>query len=165
MATKVIMPALGMAQETGKLISWLKKDGDTVTKGEPIMEIETDKAVVEYDAAASGVLGGIRVAAGDEVPVGEVVAWILDPGEAVPEQPETGPAAVPAAEKHAPPPQNPVMDVSPVARNIAREHNVDLKQLKTNGSRIRKANRGLPFCSTNTGVGSPRTSATLGFNP
>ena len=144
MATKVIMPALGMAQETGKLISWLKKEGDTVTQGEAIMEIETDKAVVEYDAAASGVLRGVQAEPGDEVPVGEVIAWILEPGEALPEQPKAV-AKPPAAAQQ---PASPVVqqpeaaapvDISPVALNIAREYHVDLSQLKANGRRIQKA--------------------------
>ena len=50
------MPALGVAQQTGTLLKWLKTDGQTVTKGEPLMEIETDKATVEIEAAASGIL-------------------------------------------------------------------------------------------------------------
>ena len=58
MPTDVIMPALGMAQETGKLLRWLKADGDTVVKGEPLMEVETDKVTVEVEAQADGVLTG-----------------------------------------------------------------------------------------------------------
>ena len=64
------MPALEMAQETGKIISWLKKEGDAITKGEPILEVETDKAVVEIEAMADGVLAGIKSQEGDVVPVG-----------------------------------------------------------------------------------------------
>src|SRR5437879_4006014 len=56
MATNVIMPALEMAQETGKVVQWLKRPGDTVQKGEPLVEIETDKVTVEIEAPASGVL-------------------------------------------------------------------------------------------------------------
>ena len=56
MPTDVIMPALGMAQETGKLVGWLKSAGDAVTKGEPLVEIETDKITVELEALASGTL-------------------------------------------------------------------------------------------------------------
>ena len=54
MATNVIMPALGVAQQTGTLLKWLKAEGQSVTKGEPLMEIETDKATVEIEAAAFG---------------------------------------------------------------------------------------------------------------
>jgi pyruvate dehydrogenase E2 component (dihydrolipoamide acetyltransferase) len=80
------MPALGVAQQTGKLLKWLKTDGQTVTKGEPLMEIETDKATVEIEAAASGILARVSAQAGDEVPVGQTIALILTLGEAPPAQ-------------------------------------------------------------------------------
>jgi pyruvate dehydrogenase E2 component (dihydrolipoamide acetyltransferase) len=81
MATNVIMPALGVAQQTGTLLKWLKAEGQSVTKGEPLMEIETDKATVEIEAAASGILARVAAKAGDEVPVGQTIALILAPGE------------------------------------------------------------------------------------
>src|SRR5580704_8303418 len=84
MAISVVMPALEMAQETGKLISWLKKEGDRVTKGDPLLEIETDKAVMEIEAQADGILAGIKASPGQEIPVGQTIAWIVAPGEAVP---------------------------------------------------------------------------------
>ena len=59
MAISVVMPALEMAQENGKLLAWRKKEGDSVTKGEPLLEIETDKAVVEVEAPGDGILAGI----------------------------------------------------------------------------------------------------------
>ena len=62
MPTNVIMPALGVAQEKGTLINWLKAEGQTVNKGEPLMEVETDKATVEIEAAASGVLMNVTAA-------------------------------------------------------------------------------------------------------
>src|SRR5689334_5721889 len=84
MAISVVMPALEMAQETGKLISWLKKEGESVAKGEPLLEIETDKAVMEIESPGDGVLAGIKVQAGIVVPVGQTIAWIVRPGEVVP---------------------------------------------------------------------------------
>ena len=84
MAISVVMPALEMAQETGKLISWLKKEGDPVAKGEPLLEIETDKAVMEIESPGDGVLAGVKVQAGTEVPVGRTIAWIVSPGEIPP---------------------------------------------------------------------------------
>jgi pyruvate/2-oxoglutarate dehydrogenase complex dihydrolipoamide acyltransferase (E2) component len=72
-AKDVIMPALGMAQETGTLIQWLKSAGESVTKGEPLMEIETDKATVEIEAPASGILGSVTAQAGDVIP-----GWAAD---------------------------------------------------------------------------------------
>src|SRR5262249_25909297 len=90
MPISVVMPALEMAQETGKLIAWRKKEGDPVSKGEPLLEIETDKAVMEIESPAEGVLGGVKAEAGTEIPVGQTIAWILHPGESVPsDQPTT----------------------------------------------------------------------------
>jgi pyruvate dehydrogenase E2 component (dihydrolipoamide acetyltransferase) len=82
--TDVIMPALGMAQETGTLLQWLRSEGETIAKGEPLMEIETDKVTVEIEAPASGVLRSVRATPGDEIPVGEVIAVILAEGESAP---------------------------------------------------------------------------------
>jgi pyruvate dehydrogenase E2 component (dihydrolipoamide acetyltransferase) len=84
MAISVVMPALEMAQETGKLISWLKKEGDSVAKGEALLEIETDKAVMEIESPGDGVLAGVKVQPGAEVPVGRTIAWIVRPGEVPP---------------------------------------------------------------------------------
>ena len=81
MPTNVIMPALELAQETGKVLRWLKSPGDTVRKGESIVEIETDKVTVEIEAPASGVLQDVTARAGDVVPVGKTIALILAPGE------------------------------------------------------------------------------------
>jgi pyruvate dehydrogenase E2 component (dihydrolipoamide acetyltransferase) len=81
MATDVIMPALGVAQEKGILLNWRKGEGQSVTKGEPLMEIETDKATVEIEAPASGILTNVTASVGDEVPVGNRIAVILAPGE------------------------------------------------------------------------------------
>src|SRR3989304_5143148 len=87
MATSVIMPALEMTQESGRLVMWLKREGESVTKGEPLMEIETDKVTVEIEAPDSGILGGVLIKENDEVPVGQTIAWILAPGEKVPPTP------------------------------------------------------------------------------
>src|SRR6201987_5365937 len=86
MPISVVMPALEMAQETGKLIAWLKKEGDRVSKGEPLLEIETDKAIMEIESPGEGVLGGVKAEAGAEIPVGQTIAWILRPGESVPSE-------------------------------------------------------------------------------
>src|SRR6202453_5498630 len=84
MAISVIMPALEMAQETGKVIAWLKKEGESVAKGEPLLEVETDKAVMEIESPGDGLLAGVKVQAGAEVPVGQTIAWIVSPGELPP---------------------------------------------------------------------------------
>ncbi len=148
MATGVIMPALEMAQETGVLVSWLKHDGETVVKGEPLMEIETDKVTLEIEAPASGTLGGVLAKEGDVVPVGQTIAWILAPGEQAPKSApavrQSGrasspvPAPVSATAQHASEPEH-SPDASPVARKMAQEHGVDLAKLRSNGKRIEKA--------------------------
>ena len=81
MATEIVMPALGVAQETGRVVQWMVAEGETVTAGDPLLEIETDKVTVSIDAPASGVLSAVRVDEGDEMPVGRVIAFILAPGE------------------------------------------------------------------------------------
>ncbi|MDP2121976.1 MAG: biotin/lipoyl-containing protein [Hoeflea sp.] len=78
----VIMPALGMAQDTGLIVSWLKKPGDAVKTGDALMEVETDKAVMEVEAMADGFLAAVSAEAGDHVPVGQVVAVIADTADA-----------------------------------------------------------------------------------
>ncbi|MBI2200722.1 MAG: hypothetical protein HYU43_02150 [Armatimonadetes bacterium] len=90
MATDVVMPALGMAQDTGKLLRWLVAEGEAVKEGQPLMEIETDKMTLEMEAPASGILAGIRASPGQEVPVGQVIAFILDPGESLRDSEPTG---------------------------------------------------------------------------
>src|SRR3984885_1799509 len=94
MAISVVMPALELTQETGKLVSWRKKKGDADVKGEALLEVETDKAVVEVEALANGFLAGVKAQEGDVIPVGHTIAWIVEQGEAPPEnQSPTGGAA------------------------------------------------------------------------
>jgi len=144
------MPALEMAQETGKLVSWKKKEGDSVKKGELLLEVETDKAVVEIEAAGDGVLGGVTAHAGAVVPVGQTIAWLLKPGERPPTQTapvqtgRTGAAALqmPAVESAsiAGPQGDPLavaaafnIRISPKARRLAKEHRVDITKIKGSG--------------------------------
>ena len=72
------MPKLGYDMETGKVSGWVKHVGDTIARGDVIAEIETDKSTVEMEATASGILAEIVHEAGEEVPVGEPIAWIED---------------------------------------------------------------------------------------
>jgi pyruvate dehydrogenase E2 component (dihydrolipoamide acetyltransferase) len=144
MPVSVVMPALEMAQETGKLVSWKKKEGEQVTKGEMLLEVETDKAVVEIEAAGDGVLSGVTAKVGDVVPVGQTIAWLLKPGESVPAgggQQQSGrkmDGASVAAAAAAPAAPEPVpvggAKISPKARRLAREHGVDITKLRGSGS-------------------------------
>ena len=89
MAISVVMPALELTQETGKLVSWCKKEGEAVAKGETLMEVETDKAVVEVEAQADGFLAGVNAKDGEVIAVGTTIAWIVAKGEAPPQSEST----------------------------------------------------------------------------
>ena len=84
MPKEVIMPALGMAQDEGILLRWLKKEGEMVQAGEPLMEVATDKVDVQVEAPASGVLTAVTAQEGDEIPVGQVIGLIAAEGEELP---------------------------------------------------------------------------------
>jgi pyruvate dehydrogenase E2 component (dihydrolipoamide acetyltransferase) len=144
MAISVVMPALEMAQETGKLVSWKKKAGDQVKRGEMLLEVETDKAVVEIEAGGDGILGGITAKEGDVVPVGQTIAWLLKPGEQPPSnvavaqtgrKMDSAPAAAETAAVAAAPEPASVAGarISPKARRLAREHGVDIAKLRGSG--------------------------------
>ena len=142
MAVSVVMPALEMAQETGKLLSWRKQEGDTVTKGEPLLEIETDKAVVEIEAPGDGVLSAVSAREGAVVPVGAIIAWLVKPGEPAPSsappartgrQSDAGLSAIrtsgdPVAGQGAP-----EIRISPKARRLATERGIDPATIKGSG--------------------------------
>jgi pyruvate dehydrogenase E2 component (dihydrolipoamide acetyltransferase) len=144
MATNVIMPALEMAQETGKVVHWLKRAGDSVQKGEPLVEIETDKVTVEIEAPASGVLRNVSALEGDVVPVGQTIALILAPSEAA-VAPAAATGAVPAVPAAGAVGGGPAgasagaVKASPLARKIAEQHGVELARIKTASGRIEKA--------------------------
>jgi pyruvate dehydrogenase E2 component (dihydrolipoamide acetyltransferase) len=141
MAVSVVMPALEMAQETGKLVSWLKQEGERVRKGEMLLEVETDKAVVEVEAAADGILAGVAARPGDVVQVGHTIAWLVQPGEslpaatAVPDAPAGVRARTAAAAAAAPPVSAPSRGarISPKARRLAQEKGIDLTTLTGSG--------------------------------
>jgi pyruvate dehydrogenase E2 component (dihydrolipoamide acetyltransferase) len=143
MAISVVMPALEMAQETGKLLAWRKKEGEVVTKGEPLLEIETDKAVVEIEAPSDGILAGIKSHEGAVVPVGETIAWIVAPGEQPPassaiatptgrtkQEPAKAAAAAPSAAVATAPAS---ILISPKARRLAKEQGIDIAGLRGSG--------------------------------
>jgi pyruvate dehydrogenase E2 component (dihydrolipoamide acetyltransferase) len=161
-ASEVKLPRLGQGMEAGTIVKWLKSEGDTVEKGEPLYELDTDKVTQEVEAEASGVLLRIAVAEG-EVPVGETIAFIGEEGEQTPEpsgngasaarevdddpQEEGSPAPAreaerergrDAAEQIAEARQRPAQDggrvkASPLARRIARERGIELSSLTGTG--------------------------------
>jgi len=80
MATEVFIPKMTDFMEEGTIVSWLVAEGDRVEEGQPILELETDKAVAELDAPAGGYLKGIRpgAIAGAAIPVGQTIAYVVD---------------------------------------------------------------------------------------
>jgi pyruvate dehydrogenase E2 component (dihydrolipoamide acetyltransferase) len=144
-ATEVVMPKLGADMQEGKIVRWLKKEGDRVKKGEIIAEVETDKADIEMEAYASGVVRKILASEGQVAPVGTVIAVIAEEGEDVSgvlagKAPVAAPAptrpAAPRAEAPAPAePRAPAERVkaSPLARRLARERGVDVRLLRGSG--------------------------------
>ena len=91
MAEKIIMPKTGMAMEEGTILEWLVKEGDTVSIGDPVAEIETDKATMELESDYSGQILKIMHPEGTVVPVIEVIAYIGQPGEILPEAESVAP--------------------------------------------------------------------------
>jgi pyruvate dehydrogenase E2 component (dihydrolipoamide acetyltransferase) len=145
MAVSVVMPALEMAQESGKVISWRKREGEKVSKGEPLLEVETDKAVVEVESPGDGILSAISAREGAVIPVGQTIAWLLAPGEAAPvvtapaqtgrrqDSAIPGPSVASAAGGSTSAPASTEVRMSPKARRLAKEHGVDVSRLRGSG--------------------------------
>jgi pyruvate dehydrogenase E2 component (dihydrolipoamide acetyltransferase) len=145
MAVSVVMPALEMAQETGKVVSWRKREGEQVAKGEPLLEVETDKAVVEVESPGDGILSAVTAREGAVIPVGQTIAWLLAPGEAPPlatapaqtgRRQDSAAAAAGAASAAATSPAATApteIRISPKARRLAHEHGVDVTRLRGSG--------------------------------
>jgi pyruvate dehydrogenase E2 component (dihydrolipoamide acetyltransferase) len=150
----VIMPKVDMVMETGTFVEWLKNEGDTVSKGDVLFVTNTDKAAIEVEATADGVLAGITASPGDVIPVTQVIAYILAPGEALPEK--AAPVAVPAAAASGEVEFTALVEIvdadevsavtdkvraTPVARRMAEELQLDLSRINGRGprGRIQKA--------------------------
>ena len=154
MPREVIMPALGMAQNTGLIVAWLKQPGEKVTAGDALMEVETDKAVMEVEAQADGFLTDVRASAGDTVPVGDVVALISETSAGLRTAPAAGVESAPVPSTRAEPKSNPSpaearvpnssavpepngtgrrIFASPKARRLAAEQGLDLSRLVAAG--------------------------------
>jgi pyruvate dehydrogenase E2 component (dihydrolipoamide acetyltransferase) len=146
MPVEVVMPRLSDTMEEGTVLKWLHKEGEEVKKGEPLLEVATDKANMELEAYDSGTLEQITVGEGQTVPVGTQIALIRKPGEkgvAAAAPREAAPAAKPeapaVAEAPAAAPAPPAEEVgerikaSPLARRLAEEHGVDLSQIPGTG--------------------------------
>ena len=140
MPKEVIMPALGMAQDEGVLLRWLKKEGEMVQAGEPLMDVATDKVDVQVEAPASGLLTAVTAQEGDEIPVGQVIALIAAEGEELPAKPVSAPLATDMEGSEGEPPAQSVPSQSrvpsPVAARMAAQHGIDLADVPAVGGRI-----------------------------
>ena len=151
MAVEVILPRVDMDMATGKITKWFVAEGETVARGQALFEIESDKAAMEIDAPAAGVLSGVTGRPGDELPVGTVVGWIVAPGETFVE-PKPATAGGLAAQDAAPTRAATTDDVAeteaarsaephdergeratPKARRLARDHGLLLSELAGSG--------------------------------
>ena len=150
MATSIVMPQMGYDMHEGKVVRWLKKEGEEVTRGEVIAEIETDKATVEYEAYTGGVMAKIVAEEGVAIPVGGLIAVMTAPGEAIPEDILTDAAIASAADSPAPaaaavqalegpisaavaPADTEEVRASPLARRLAKERGFDLATITGTG--------------------------------
>lgn len=120
MARPVRMPPLGATSDELQIVQWLKEVGSVVEQGEPLLEVETDKATLEVEAAVAGTLLAVLHGPGETVSVGEVLAYVGAPGEDVP---AAEPSAPPAAKRQA----------VPTARRLAQEHGIDLASVHGSG--------------------------------
>lgn len=147
MATEVIMPKVDMVMETGTFVEWLIKEDGHVNKGDPLFIITTDKASIEVESPADGTLSGVTAKADDVIPVTEVIAYILAPGEALPTekapQPPTIIAPAPSTAKAVTAveavktTEADKVRATPVARRMAEKLGMDLNKIAGRGPRGR----------------------------
>ncbi|MDH7499510.1 MAG: dihydrolipoamide acetyltransferase family protein [candidate division NC10 bacterium] len=147
MVTKVIMPQMGLTMEEGKIVEWLKKEGERVEKGEPLFQIETDKVTLEVESPGSGIVRKILVKEEETVPITTVIGFIAEADEAIPEVEAPAKETVPSQaelkaeveQKVAAKPPTPEaaagerVKASPVAKKLAEEHKIDLSKMKGTG--------------------------------
>ena len=121
MATQVVMPKLSPTMEEGQVARWLKKEGDKVSMGEPLAEIDTDKATMEMQALSGGVLRKVLVKEGESAPLGQPIAIIGEPDEDISELLKTATTAAPAKEAAEAPSNLPESDKAPATEASATE--------------------------------------------
>ncbi len=166
MAVEVILPRVDMAMDQGSVARWAVKNGDTVKPGDLLFEMSTDKSVMEVEATGAGVVAGISIEEGIDVPVGTVLAWILAPGEAEPQSKKPAKEPVSASDTQTLSysdartltpahdssivPSHEGLRATPLARRFARERGIDLKSLSGSGPFGRIEARDLPLVSNDS---------------
>lgn len=121
MATQVVMPKLSPTMEEGQVARWLKKEGDKVSMGEPLAEIDTDKATMEMQALSAGVLRKVLIHEGESAPLGQAIAIIGEPDEDISELLKAAPAAAPAKERADAEPEPSESDKAPATEKASSE--------------------------------------------
>lgn len=182
MSTAIQMPSLAPSMTEANLVSWLKREGDAVKVGEALAEIETDKALVEYESPASGVLGKILVPDGTaNVKVGSAIAWILDAGEELPADLASSAASVVSGATLPQPAASTELSVqalagtsvgervrsSPLARRIALQNGIALESLRGSGpnGRIVRVDVERALSATGTLVATSRLAPAVAIAP
>jgi pyruvate dehydrogenase E2 component (dihydrolipoamide acetyltransferase) len=134
---EVIMPKVDMDMSEGTIAAWRRHEGEAIEAGEPLFDIITDKADVEIEAPATGLLWSVRAAAGQTVAIGQPIAYILAPGEQPPasdgRQPIDGEQLVAHSSSIGPAPQAAKVRATPLARKLCRERGLDLRQIQGSG--------------------------------
>ena len=133
MAIEMIMPKVDMDQETGTVVEWTKTDGQQVKEGETILVIETDKIAIDVEAPGTGILNGISAHPGDVIPIGTVIAYILEEGEEVPVVKVVTSAPEAEIKQATAAPTGDVL-ATPVAKKMAEVHGVDLSKVDPSGT-------------------------------
>lgn len=142
MPTPFVMPKMDMDQEVVTIIEWLKKEGEKITKGEPVVTVETDKITSDIEAPETGILVSILYHENEEAPVTKVVAYILAEGESLSDLPgskETSQESVqPVTATPTPSAATTTLRATPLAEKMATSMNIDLARVQTNGEKITK---------------------------
>ncbi len=140
MITEVTMPKLGLTMEEGTILNWLKEEGETIRAGETLLSVETDKVSIDVEAPAGGTILKIVAPQGTTLPLGEIIAYIGDPGEAIPEKTKpilvASKPAAPAGETRGdtiPAPGARPIKASPIARRLAEQNQIDLSTIQGSG--------------------------------
>jgi len=143
MVTEVIMPKMGQTMEKGKIIKWLKKEGEAIQKGEPLLEIETDKTVIEVESRGTGILRKIVAQEEEETPIGTIIGYIAKEDEPLPQEIEQNTEAIAEklSEKIVPKPAKTVEELgsaervkaSPLAKKLAEEMGIDINEVTGTG--------------------------------
>ena len=177
MATFFTMPKLGMNMTEGHITNWLVKEGAAIKEGDPILEIETDKATNEVESPASGILAKIIHDVGEDVPCNSVLAVILEKGENLPTDIPVviGQEVAPKAEAVAKPEDKSGKNeasssqksgkmrvrISPSAKKLARKLGIDINSIVPSGSQIKREDVQLAFNTVNKSKMTKPTTATV----